>query len=217
MRQDMLEETLQETFDGEGAGFELSGVGRAILESDLGSLETAAMLNGDQAAIADGDAMNIGSQIFESSLTIANGFAMDDPILVPNLCGDLIKERGVLQSASKGSTEQLGKGLHRQEEVIAGRKPELPIWAQPASRSQVVEVGMIEQIARPGMQDTHQANLTADIAWVLGQRLGCLSRSLKQDGIHQLLVALCQVAQLRREGESQHEIGHRQKQFALRY
>ena len=93
MRQDVLEEAVQEVFDRERAKLELTGIGSAVLESDLGSFHTAAMLNGDQAAVGDSDAMNIGSKVLESGLPIADRFAMDDPILAPDLVRDLVKER----------------------------------------------------------------------------------------------------------------------------
>ncbi len=49
--QDMLEEALDEMLHGEGAGFELAGVGGAVLEGDLGSFQAAAMIDGDQARL----------------------------------------------------------------------------------------------------------------------------------------------------------------------
>ena len=63
--------------------FELSGIGSAILESDLGVLQTA-LGERKQAAIVDGDAMDVGSEVFESSLSIAYRLAMHDPVFAPN-------------------------------------------------------------------------------------------------------------------------------------
>lgn len=46
-RQDMLEEALDEMLHREGTSFELASICGAVLESDLGSFQAAAMINGD--------------------------------------------------------------------------------------------------------------------------------------------------------------------------
>ena len=99
----MLEETLEKLLDRKGALFELPGIGSAILKGDLGTLHTAAILKRKQTAIADGNPMDIGSQVLERGLTIANGFAMHDPLLCPDLGRDLLKEFHFLQTAPEGS------------------------------------------------------------------------------------------------------------------
>jgi hypothetical protein len=62
------------------------------LESDLGSLHglrrafdrgAAAVIDREQTPVAEGDAVNVGSQVFESSLPVADVFAMDDPCSPP--------------------------------------------------------------------------------------------------------------------------------------
>lgn len=125
----MLEKAVQETFDRECAKFEMAGIRSAVLEGDLRSFHAAAMLNRNQASVADGDAVNIGSQILEGGLPVAHRFAMHNPIFAPDLGRDLVKERRLLQSASKGGAEQLGKRPDRQEEMIARGQPDLSIWA----------------------------------------------------------------------------------------
>jgi hypothetical protein len=107
-RENMLEETLKELLERKGALFELAGVRSAILKGDLGSFQAAAILESQQTAIADGDAMDIRSQIFESGLPIANGFAMNNPLLRPDLGRDFLKEFQFLQTTSEGSPKQLG-------------------------------------------------------------------------------------------------------------
>jgi len=42
----VLKEALDEMLHGEAAGLELAGIGRAILESDLGSLQAATLIHG---------------------------------------------------------------------------------------------------------------------------------------------------------------------------
>jgi len=79
MRENMLKETLKELLDGKGTGFELTGIGDTVLKGKLRSLHGAAVIKRKQAAIADGHAMDIGSQILERGLPVSNGLAMNDP------------------------------------------------------------------------------------------------------------------------------------------
>ena len=92
MREHMLEETLKELLDRKRTLFELSSIRSAILKGDLGTFHTAAIIESQQTAIVDGHAMDIRRQILERSLTIAHRFAMNDPILTPDLGRNMVKE-----------------------------------------------------------------------------------------------------------------------------
>ena len=72
MRENMLEETLEELLDRKRTRFELTGIGSAILKGDLGTFHGTAVVKSKQTAIADGDAMDIRRKILEGSLTISN-------------------------------------------------------------------------------------------------------------------------------------------------
>jgi hypothetical protein len=92
MRENMLKETLKKLFNGKGALFELTGIGNTVLKGNLRSFHGAAVIKGKQASITDGNAMDVGSEILESGLPIANVLAMNDPFFRPDLGGDLVKE-----------------------------------------------------------------------------------------------------------------------------
>ncbi len=92
VRQDVLEEALKKLLDRQRTLFELPGIGSAVLKGDLRTFHTAAIVKGKQAPIADGDPMDIGSQILERGLTITNRLAMHNPLLCPDLGGDFLKE-----------------------------------------------------------------------------------------------------------------------------
>ena len=98
----MLEEALQKLLDRQGTCFELPGLGSAVLKGDLRTFHRTTIFKGKQAPIADGDPMDIGSQILESGLTIADWFAMHDPCLGPDLGRDLLQEFHFLQSTLEG-------------------------------------------------------------------------------------------------------------------
>ena len=103
MRENMLKETLEKLLNRKRTLFELPGIGSAILKGDLRAFHGTTVLKSKQAAIADGNPMDIRSQIFERGLPIANGLAMNDPLLRPDLGGNMLKEFGLLQTALEGS------------------------------------------------------------------------------------------------------------------
>lgn len=103
MRENMLKETLKKLLNSKGALFELTGIGNTILKGNLRGFHGAAVIKRKQASITDGNAMDVGSQILESSLPIANGLAMNDPFFCPDPGRNLVKEFQFFQPASEGS------------------------------------------------------------------------------------------------------------------
>ena len=202
----MLKEALDEMLHGEGAGFELAGVCGAVLKGDLGGLQAATMINGDESPVADGNAVDVGSQVFEGSLPVAHPLAMDDPFSSPDFWGNFCIENRSAQSALEGSAEQFGEGFHRQEKISARRQPPLSVAPYSATGDQIVDVGMVEQVAGPGVEYTYHADLPAHKFWISGQFLGCLGRSTKEQVVDQLLVVAGEQAQFSGEGESQQEV-----------
>lgn len=79
---------MNEFLSRERAQFELCGVGCAVLKSDLGRFHSASVHHFDQTAIAEGNAVDIGSQILKCGLPVAHRFAVHDPIAVPDIRGD---------------------------------------------------------------------------------------------------------------------------------
>ena len=69
---------MYEFFSGKSTRLELTGVRSVIAECYL------IILHLDQAAVADGDAEDIGGQILEGGTTITHQLAMNNPILLPH-------------------------------------------------------------------------------------------------------------------------------------
>jgi hypothetical protein len=76
-------------------------------------------------------------------------------------------------------------------------------------------MGMKAQVARPGLQDPQQADLTAKEARVACQLLERGGRGLKEQGVESALVRAGQLAQRWRQREGDQEVGHQQQQFLL--
>ena len=56
---------------------------------------------------------------------------------------------------------------------MVGRHPGAMIGRQSTRRDEIVNVGMVGQVASPGMQDTDQAELSADKTGIMSQKLCC--------------------------------------------
>lgn len=95
---------------------------------------------------------------------------MDDPFLRPDLGGNGSEERRVAQQALKTGAEEAGERPHRQEEIGGGGDP--ASLRHAAAWDEVVNVGMEEKVARPGVKDADHADLNSETAWVTRQGLG---------------------------------------------
>jgi hypothetical protein len=97
----------------------LPGVGILVFKSDL------VLLDIDNPFIGKSDAVDIRSKVFESMFTVTNLFRVDDPIFVPNLFGDLAKERSFLEFISKFSAKYNRESFNGDEEVFGWSEPDL--------------------------------------------------------------------------------------------
>jgi hypothetical protein len=204
-----LEEAADELLGVEGAGPEGAGVGGAIAEGDL------AVGQFEDAAVADGDAEDVGSQILQGVETIAHGLAMNDPILLPHCWGDKGEEIGLAQSVAELGAEDGGEGLDGKQEVLSGGQPGLTIRGKAASGDEVVNVGVVAEVAPPGMEDADEADLPADEARVLGQVLEGGGRSAEEEVVEGFLVAANDVPELAGQGEGEEKVWGREQEVLL--
>jgi len=207
--QDVLEEAVDELFSREGAERDLAGSGRAVAKGDLVVFEL------DQAAVADGDTEDVGSQVLEGSVAVADRFAVDDPILLPDIGWDGVGEAGFLKGVMEFGPEDSGEGFDGEQEVMVGREPGAVIGGQPTGRDEIVNVRMVGQVASPGVQDADQTELSPDKTGVLGQMLCCSCRGLKEQVINKRLVTAGEWAQGGGQGEGEHEVRDWQQQILL--
>lgn len=166
MRQDVLEEAVDEGFDRSGVRFELAGIGSAVQKSDLGSIQAAVVGEANQAAIGNGDTVDIRSKVLEGGLSAANRFAVDDPILLPDLGRHLMEEWRDSQVVEEFGPEQFGEDFDRQEEVVVGRQPGMRNWSDRAARNEVVDMWVECQIAGPSVEHTQHSDLSAEVTGV---------------------------------------------------
>jgi hypothetical protein len=207
--QDVLEEAVDELFGGEGAIRVLASNGGAVAKGDLVVFEFY------QAAVADGDPEDVGSQVLEGSAAVADRFTVDNPILLPDGGRDIVGEVGSLESVKEFGPEDPGEGFDGEQEVMVGREPGVVIGGQPTGRDEIVNVRMIGQVTSPGVQDADQTELSADKTGVSCQILCCSCRSTKEQVIDKRLVTAGDWAQGGGDGEGEHEVRDGQQKILL--
>jgi len=158
----VLEEATDELLGTDGAMLELVSGRLFVRESD------SALLQFTEAVVTEGDAKDARSEILESLYATANGLAMDHPVFVPDGGRDLSKEIGLFQGVTKLGAEDSGERFDGYQEVFAGRAP-ATVRSEAAAGDDVMDVGMVEELASPGVEHADHAEASADEARVLGQ------------------------------------------------
>jgi hypothetical protein len=105
--QNVLEKAADELLGVEGAGLECASVGGAVAEGNLAIGQAA------NTPVGDSDAKDVRSQVAYSLETVANRLAVDNPIFVPHIRGDVGKQvgssfaQGVAELGAKDDGESL--------------------------------------------------------------------------------------------------------------
>jgi hypothetical protein len=204
----VLQKPPNELFGGYRTGLALIRGRFLVLKSDF------AILQLKDAAVADGHAKDVRGQVSEGRLAPADRLTVHDPVLLPDWRINEWEQGGLFQSVSEFGAEEHRQGLDVHQKVLLGSVP-VASGSQSASGHYVVDVRMIAQVARPGMEHAHHRNPAADESWVQSQCLYSLGGGPKQEVVHRLLVAACQRPELIRERKGHQEMGDRQQQTLL--
>src|SRR5712692_7291927 len=162
IREQVLEEATDELLGGDGAVLELISGRLFERESDLAIFQLA------QAVVADSDAKDVRGEILESLLATADGFGMDHPIFAPEARRDCREQSSLFQFIAKLGAEDPGERFDGEQEVGARGTP-AAVSSEAAAGDEVMEVGVIEELAGPGVEHADHTEAGADEARVLGQ------------------------------------------------
>ena len=123
----------------------VSAVGILVAKGNLAANKSA------DATVAQCHAEDVGSQILERRHTAAYWLAVDHPFPGPDLRGYLFKYISSAQGITELRPVEDGQRFHWQEEALPALVPAFSILGQPTTRNQVVHVGVVRQIAGPGV------------------------------------------------------------------
>jgi hypothetical protein len=82
-------------------------------------------------------------------------------------------------------------------------------------RNEIVDMGMVAQVTRPGLENAKHPEVAAKMAWVLGQLLECSSRGPKETIIDLALIGSRKRPEFCRYGKRDKKVGDGQQQRLL--
>ena len=82
---------------------------------------------------------------------------------------------------------------------------------QSAGGNEAVQVGMMSQVLRPGVQHSERADACAEMTGIGGDLQQGLGSGPKQEAVEETLVPECERRQLLGHGEDDMRVGHRQQ------
>jgi hypothetical protein len=95
---------------------------------------------------------------------------MRHPGLLPDVGGHLSKQAGFGQGLSELATQECGEGADRDTPgMLAGREPWGALRRQGSTGHEIMDMGRIGHVPRPGVQDPNHAELSAEEWGVQGQ------------------------------------------------
>ncbi len=160
-------------------------------------------------AIGCGGFEDVAGQIAERIFTGTGGAAVHVPVTLPDFGWNLGVEAGMLclQAGLEEGAAMSAQCFDGQEVVGPSRDPLPPVSGEAAAGNQIVDMRMIDQGARPGVEHTEHPQLGAQVFGVAGQILQGLSAAGKEQVQGDLLVRADEVAQWFRDGKGHQEVG----------
>src|SRR5919198_6772113 len=163
----MLQETTEELLDRQSAVCRLACSANAVAKRDL------VIGHPYNPVVRERNTKDVGREILQRGPSRPDRPAIDHPGLLPGCGRDLTPERGLAQRGAQLGPKQRCKWLDVDQKVSLGCDPGATVVGQAAARYQVMHVRVVAQVARPGLQDTDEAELRAQKAWVAPQLHQC--------------------------------------------
>ena len=139
---------------------------------------------------------------------------MDHPTLLPDPSGQGLEQVGriALEALTKEGAVVIGQGMDVDEELGTTGNPLALIEAQATGGNQVVDVGVIDEGAAPGVEEAEHAQGSPEPLGVAGQILEGMSRGGKEEVQAHVRMGAHPEAQWLRDGESDQEVRDREQQ-----
>lgn len=145
--EDMLEEARDEAVGGQDEAFGLMGTGIDVAEGD------AVVFEGFDAVVGQRDAMDVAGEILGGVLAAARELKVDVPGLVEERRIDLIEQTRPVKGVADLGAEDGGESVSREKEAAVGRlAPSFAVFGQSARRDEEVDVGVVGEVASPGVK-----------------------------------------------------------------
>jgi len=227
-RQQVEQKAAQELVDRQSHEALLVGVGGVSpAEGDV------ALLQGDESAVGDGDAVGVPAEIAQRVFRSAEGrLGIDDPLVAEQgsepcgegpwfrkwcevaVEGELVLAEGGLQSGDELAAKDAAEHLDREEEPVARRDPAHVIRSEAARGGHAVDVGMKLEPLVPGMEHAEEADLRAEVAGIASDLQQGGGTGLEEQAVDHALVLEREGSKFARQGEDEVHVAAGQ-QFLL--
>ena len=195
-REDVLQEAAEKLDTGERGAPDRLGAVIAIPKGDLVVVDLF------ESTVGDRHAEEIAGQVVEDARPIAGGLCVHDPRGGPHRRRYLLEQAGVLhRRAHLGAHDHRQRADGHEERRMLRRNPLRPIGGEPARSDDEMDVRVIQQGARPRVEDRDAAEWGADELGVGRERLERRRRTPHQRPIDDGLVAEGEGAQRRGQGD----------------
>ena len=114
---------------------------------------------------------------------------MDDPVAGPGVGGDLIEQPGPAHGVAHLAAKDGREDVAGEEEVgTSGRDPARAVGRESPTGDEDVDVGVIAQVLRPGVQDGEDRGAGAEVLGIGGEGEQRLGRGAQERVVHRPLV-----------------------------
>ena len=163
--------------------------------------------------IAGGALEHVTGQVTQGVLARTGRLTAHVPLSAPDLGGDLVEQVGLFlrEAGLKQVAAAVGEGAVVEQELFGGH-PAATVVAQAATGNEVMNMRMINERARPGVEDTKHAQLGVEPPGIGGQVLQRLGADGKEQVQRDLLVRPDEAPQFLRHGERHQKVRHGQEQ-----
>ena len=126
-----------------------------------------ALVERDDAGIGDGDAEDVSGEIVENGvLADSPGFDVNDPVGGPGGIGDKEIGTSFCEQGLEFAAHELGQRLIRKEKILARRVPIAAVIGDAAAGHQTVDMRVVQELLRPGVQDGYVRARAKGLNWV---------------------------------------------------
>ena len=106
--EDVLQETANEFFSGQGAELGLTSFGIFVSKGHF------AIFQFQDVVVADGHPEDVSGDVLHCGSPIADRFAVHDPFLLPDVFWNIVEKIGLSQSIPELGSKDPGEGFHRE-------------------------------------------------------------------------------------------------------
>lgn len=115
---------------------------------------------------------------------------------------------GLLERRQEQVTELPGENPNRQEEPVPARDPAAAVGRQPAAGHHAMQMGVMQQVLAPGVEDGEEADLRPQVFGIRRDRVQRLGGRAEENVVDDLLVLIGDGGDLLGHGEDHVEVLH---------